>query len=58
MTASIGIACLSEEHDADFEKLYKVADEAVYHSKKNGRNRVTIFTKKKKTGLVKQLNNQ
>ena len=57
VTASIGIACLSEEHDADFEKLYKVADEAVYHSKKNGRNRVTIITKKKKTGLVKQLNN-
>ena len=56
VTASIGIACLSEEHDADFEKLYKVADEAVYHSKKNGRNRVTIITKKKKTSLVKQLN--
>ena len=48
ITASIGIACLSEEHDSDFDKLYKSADEAVYHSKKNGRNRVTLFAKKKK----------
>ena len=42
ITASIGIACLSEEHGGDFDKLYKSADEAVYHSKKNGRNRVTL----------------
>ncbi|NNL07565.1 MAG: diguanylate cyclase, partial [Gammaproteobacteria bacterium] len=58
VTASIGIACLSEEHDADFEKLYKVADEAVYHSKKNGRNRVTIITKKKKASPTQKLNHQ
>jgi two-component system cell cycle response regulator len=42
VTVSIGIACLSEEHDADFDRLYKSADEAVYRSKKNGRNRVTL----------------
>ena len=48
ITASIGIASLSEEHDADFDKLYKSADEAVYHSKKNGRNRVTLVSSKKK----------
>lgn len=50
VTASIGIACLSKEHNADFDKLYKAADEAVYHSKENGRNRVTIISKKKKAG--------
>ena len=49
-TASIGIACLSPEHGSDFDKLYKSADEAVYHSKKNGRNRVTIISNKKKAG--------
>ncbi len=50
VTASIGIACLSEEHDSDFDKLYKSADEAVYHSKKSGRNRVTLVSNKKKAG--------
>lgn len=41
VTASIGIASLSETHGGDFDKLYKAADEAVYLSKKNGRNRVS-----------------
>ena len=42
VTASIGIASLNDSHDDDFEALYKAADKAVYLSKKNGRNRVTI----------------
>lgn len=42
VTASIGVASLSEEHDANFDKLFKSADTAVYESKENGRNRVTI----------------
>lgn len=50
ITASIGIACLSGEHGTDFDKLYKSADEAVYHSKKSGRNRVTLVANKKKAG--------
>ena len=50
ITASIGIACLSEEHGTDFDRLYKSADAAVYHSKKNGRNRVTLISNKKKAG--------
>ena len=50
VTASIGIACLADEHGGDFDKLYKSADEAVYHSKNNGRNRVTIVNGTKKAG--------
>ncbi len=50
ITVSIGIACLSEEHGTDFDRLYKSADEAVYHSKKNGRNRVTLISNKKEAG--------
>lgn len=41
MTASIGIASLNKQHGEDFDKLYKAADNAVYHSKESGRNRVT-----------------
>ena len=48
ITSSIGIACLSEEHGTDFDRLYKSADEAVYQSKKNGRNRVTLFSTARK----------
>ena len=43
ITASIGVACLSDKHYADFDTLYKDADKAVYLSKENGRNRVTFF---------------
>jgi two-component system cell cycle response regulator len=50
VTASIGIASLTEEHGAEFDRLYKLADEAVYHSKNNGRNRVTLISNKKKAG--------
>lgn len=50
VTASIGIAFLSEEHGSDFDKLYKSADEAVYHSKNNGRNKVTLDSNEKKVG--------
>jgi len=41
VTASIGVATLNEHHDNDFDKLYKSADQAVYLSKKEGRNQVT-----------------
>ena len=41
VTASIGIASLIKEHGEDFDKLYKAADNAVYHSKENGRNQVS-----------------
>ena len=50
VTVSIGVASLCEHHNSDFDNLYKSADEAVYYSKKNGRNRVTLHTAIKKAG--------
>lgn len=42
VTASIGIAHLSHKHDGVYENLYKDADQAVYISKQNGRNCVSV----------------
>ena len=42
ITASLGVARLSAEHKGVFDNLYKAADDAVYHSKENGRNQVTF----------------
>jgi len=42
ITASIGIACLTEQHKGDFDKLYEAADKALTQSKENGRNQVSI----------------
>jgi two-component system cell cycle response regulator len=41
ITISVGVASLIEQHNADFDNLYKAADKAVYLSKENGRNQVT-----------------
>ena len=41
ITISIGIACLNESGHTDNE-LINVADEALYQSKGNGRNRITL----------------
>jgi len=43
VTASIGVASLTKKHFSDFDALYKDADQAVYFSKENGRNRCTFF---------------
>ena len=43
VTASIGVATLSDNHQEDFDLLYKDADQAVYVSKQNGRNRVSFY---------------
>jgi len=54
VTASIGIATLIEEYDEDFDKLYKAADNAVYLSKENGRNQVSIDKKSIETTKLTQ----
>ncbi len=42
VTASIGVACLTEKHDEDFDKLYQAADHALNLSKQNGKNQLTV----------------
>jgi diguanylate cyclase (GGDEF)-like protein len=42
VTVSLGVACISGEEVITPEALVKKADEALYRSKKNGRNCVTI----------------
>lgn len=41
VTASIGVACFPD-HGADFESVLKKADDAMYVSKKKGKNRYTL----------------
>ncbi len=45
ITVSIGAANVSKDH-TNYIDLYKVADQALYHSKENGKNQVT-FAKSK-----------
>ncbi|ATG77250.1 MULTISPECIES: sensor domain-containing diguanylate cyclase [Pseudoalteromonas] len=42
MTISIGVACFSNEFK-DHERWIEAADRALYFSKNNGRNKVTVF---------------
>jgi diguanylate cyclase (GGDEF)-like protein len=43
ITVSMGIASLENDVSYDIETLFSHADEALYQSKKEGRNRVTIW---------------
>jgi diguanylate cyclase (GGDEF)-like protein len=43
LTVSIGIAFKRYEVDRDADKLYQRADEALYSSKQNGRNQLSIY---------------
>ena len=43
VTASIGIASLSDKHNENYDALYKDADQAVYLSKEKGRNCITFY---------------
>ncbi len=44
ISASIGICKVSADVNT-FQTLYKAADNALYHSKRSGKNRFTIHTK-------------
>lgn len=43
ITASFGIAMYPKVSD-DWQRLIRAADEALYHSKNSGRNRITLYT--------------
>ena len=43
LTISIGFACFDEKFDR-YEKWIEAADNALYHSKENGRNKVTAYS--------------
>ena len=49
VTVSMGISSYCGDENYDSSKLIKEADQALYKSKKDGRNRITIHKKKKKT---------
>lgn len=42
VTASIGVSLLNPEHES-YEEIFSEADDALYISKKEGRNRVTLY---------------
>lgn len=43
VTGSFGIACRQQSGANSIEELIEYADQALYHSKENGRNRFTIY---------------
>jgi diguanylate cyclase (GGDEF)-like protein len=44
LTVSVGVAAIEAPHAVDASVTFKRADEAVYAAKKNGRNRVELWT--------------
>jgi diguanylate cyclase (GGDEF)-like protein len=45
MTVSIGISSYSENPPDHYNDMILQADQALYHTKKNGRNRVFVYHK-------------
>ncbi len=46
VTVSIGIACIKQHQLIDSKEIVACADKALYRSKAEGRNRITVYTKK------------
>jgi diguanylate cyclase (GGDEF)-like protein len=44
ITISLGVACYTEENLSDADELVQRADTSLYHSKANGRNRLTAYS--------------
>ncbi len=42
ITVSVG-AALSSQGENSFDKLYQKADQALYHAKRRGKNRVAVY---------------
>ncbi len=40
LSVSLGVACFSQEHSTSVDGFIKLADDALYRAKANGRNRV------------------
>jgi diguanylate cyclase (GGDEF)-like protein len=43
LTVSLGVACFSKEHCSTVDAFIKLADDALYRAKDNGRNRVEFY---------------
>ena len=43
LTVSLGVACFSKEHTPTVDAFIKLADDALYRAKANGRNRVEFY---------------
>ena len=43
LTASIGVCIIKDFEKPDFDKMYKIADDALYKAKAKGRNRIEVI---------------
>ncbi|MGL5256912.1 MAG: GGDEF domain-containing protein [Proteocatella sp.] len=43
ISCSIGIVNIKDDYNYSFDKIYRLADEALYESKRNGKNRYTLW---------------
>lgn len=47
ISCSIGIVNIKDDYDYSFDNIYRLADEALYESKRNGKNRYTLWSNMK-----------
>ena len=51
ISSSVGIAVAPIDGN-NFETIYKLADDAVYNSKKTGKNKYTVYSRKKNVSNI------